>query len=218
MPTITGFGYFEKHKVKDAIKDARKCLDRALEEAFGNNTNFQSRVGKYFSNGAGGTDATNHLIMKTINSMKLMIDSDSYVILRGGFEDGTNAEADHISQISHKFKGSAEKRARTVRFQGTCIYEGKLMNVIEGITSYASKIARPELLFYDDYFHLPYKKQNRQSQVETFLHELSHTAAGTVDVDAPNCYEYSGVQYCMKVGKAAQNAENYGMFLQSYLK
>lgn len=217
MPSITGFGFFEKIRVDFAIRDARKCLDDALSEAFNNNNKFQSRVGKYFSGGDGGTNATNHLVMKTINSMKLLIDSDTYNVIRGGFEEDTNAAVDSLPQKSSAFKGSSEKRARATRYQGTCIYEGKLMNVLEGITDYANRFSRPEVTLFDEFFLLPYKKQNEQSQVQTFLHELSHVAAGTLDVDAPKCYEYKGVQYCMKIGKAAQNAENYGMFLQSYL-
>ena len=213
MPRMSGFGFFEKRKINSAVLDAKTCLNKALTEAFGNNDAFQKRADKYF----GGSEAQMHLIMKTINSMKVLIGSDSYRIVRGGDQDGTNAEAENIPQREIKFKGSAEKKARTALHQGTAIYAGKVVNVVEAITQYASANAAPEITLYDLYFKLPYKLGDNQSQVETFLHELSHTAAGTHDVDAPKCYGYNGVVYCRGINKGASNAESYGMFLQSYL-
>jgi hypothetical protein len=219
MSNIEGFGFFEKQKLKSALRDARKCLDSALMEAFSNHDKFQVRLKSYFTNNKGGTDATNHLIMKTINSMKIMIDSDKYVVKRAGSgaKPGTNAEADNLPQQSITFGGTDFRKARTARYQGTCIYEGKRVNSLEGIMSYAESHARPELIIYDNYFALPYKINGGQGQVETFLHELSHVAAGTHDIDAPKCYGYKGVMYCMQQGTATSNAENYGMFLTSYL-
>lgn len=217
MAKINGFGFFEKQKLKHAMKDAGKCLDKALTEAFGQTDKFQSRVDEFF----GGSDVRNqhtmHLIMKTINSMKLLIDSDSYVVKRGGNSPGTNAEAENLPQKAITFGGSSFRKARTARYQGTVIYEGNTINVLDAITQYASKHDAPEITMYDNYFELPYKVKNAQSQLETFIHELSHTAAGTHDVDAPKCYGYNGVLYCKQQGKAATNAENYGMFLQSYV-
>lgn len=217
MAKINGFGFFEKQKLKHAMKDAGKCLDKALTEAFGQTDKFQSRVDEFF----GGSDVRNqhttHLIMKTINSMKILIDSDTYVVERGENKPGTNAEAQNFQQKSITFGGSSFRKARTSRYQGTVIYEGKMINSLEAAMNYGEAHAKLKVTMFDNYFELPYKIKNAQSQLETFLHELSHTAAGTHDVDAPKCYGYNGVLYCKQNGKAATNAENYGMFLQSYV-
>ena len=216
MAKIEGFSFFEKMKIKDAMKDARKCLDKALIEAFDRNNTFQTRISIYFGDGPGGASATHHAVMKTLNSMKLCIDTDAYIIRRGSNSDA-NAGANSWMSDAVNFRGSDQKKARATRYQGTMIYEGKQVNVLEAQLAFASEYGSSPLNIYDNYFHLPYKQLDNQSQVECFLHELSHTAAGTIDVDAPKCYGFSGVLYCKDIGKAAHNAENYGMFLQSYL-
>lgn len=217
MAKMKGFSFFEKRKVRSAAHEAESCLSKALAEAFGNNDGFQRRVEKYFGTSVGGREATMHSVMKTINSMKVVVSSDIYKVARGGDQDGTNAEAENLPQMVHQFKGDLKKKARTARYQGTRLYAGKIMNVVEATMDYAGKYAQLEITLFDEYFKLPYKIGNAQSQVETFLHELSHTAAGTLDVDAPRCYGFEGVLYCKQAGKANLNAENYGMFLQSYL-
>lgn len=217
MPKINGFGYFEKRKIKSTILDARACIDKALREAFNNNDRFQNRVMEFFGTPTGGVEAGNHHIMKTINSMKLVIDSDVYTIENGGGKDGTNAEALNFQQGTVSFKGNAQKQARTARFQGTRFYAGKMVNVIEAAFDYSGSGGALPITLFHEYFKLPYKIGKARSQVETFLHELSHTSAGTHDVDAPMCYGYQGVVHCKMLGKGALNAETYGMFLQSYL-
>lgn len=74
-------------------------------------------------------------------------------------------------------------------------------------------IFRPRML------KLPFVDQTSDSQVQTFLHELSHFAAGTIDYDAPNCYGIAGTKYCIGKGVdiAVRNAENVGFFIQSFL-
>ena len=66
------------------------------------------------------------------------------------------------------------------------------------------------------FFAMPDYDLFEQSKVETFLHELSHHAAGTIDdEDGGNCYEWAGVNRLKGLGpaRAVRNAENVGFFI-----
>ena len=217
MAQLIGFGIDEERIVRNAMLDSRRALEASLNEAFHDNDMFLRRVEKYFGFGEGGQDATTHLVMKTINSMKVAIDMDFYEVVHGGDRHGTNAAAENLPQRKVTFGGTVKRMARTSRLRGTVIYHGKVVNSLEAILSFSSKNRKVKVTLYDLFFRLPYKQKKSQSQVETFLHELSHSAAGTHDVDSPKCYGHNGVLYCKSVGKGAMNAESYGMFLQSYL-
>ena len=213
MPAFVGFDPTEAQLIQRVILDARLCLEATLREAFDDYDRFSTRMAKYFS--TSGSDS--HAVMKAINSMKLVLDTNTYYVKRGGNDPGTNAAADHFKQDVINFGGSAARQVRTARLQGTVVYKHKRVNVIESIMDHAAANGAVEMELFDDLFQLPYKSADAQSQVQVFLHELSHVAAGTIDVDEPTCYEFSGVQYCKSINKAAINAENYGMFLQSYI-
>jgi len=152
-------------------------------------------------------------VMKTIGSMKLTVDSDLYRIEKAAqsLAPGTNAAMCSWSQDTN---ADASKPAQ---HQGTMMHDGKQKNVLEAQMDHVAKNGASVLSVYPLFFDLPYKATDAQSQVQSFLHELSHCAAGTVDVDAPKCYGMTGVDYCMKAGKSANNAENIAMFLATYI-
>lgn len=65
------------------------------------------------------------------------------------------------------------------------------------------------------FFNMPDRSLFEQSKVETFLHELSHHAAGTIDdKNGGECYEWTGVTRLKGLGpsRAIWNAENVGFF------
>lgn len=69
------------------------------------------------------------------------------------------------------------------------------------------------------FFTLPEISLSTQSQVETFLHELSHHAAATLDdKTGGECYDWSGITRLKGLGplRAVRNAENIGFFLTRY--
>lgn len=68
---------------------------------------------------------------------------------------------------------------------------------------------------YPLFFKLPFYVVDTQCQVQSFLHELSHCAAGSVDYEAGGINPY-GVQACISAGKAGHNAENIAMFLANF--
>lgn len=66
---------------------------------------------------------------------------------------------------------------------------------------------------------MPFAESGCQCQVETFLHELSHHAAGTIDDKARGeCYERQGVLRLRAAGpaRAVRNAENVAFFAMEY--
>jgi hypothetical protein len=66
---------------------------------------------------------------------------------------------------------------------------------------------------------MPFTSLQDQSQVETFLHELSHHAAGTIDdKNGGECYGLTGVKRLKGLGpaRAVRNAENVGWFCVTY--
>jgi len=213
MPAFVGFDPIETNLIQRVISDAGLCIDSALREAFEDNDRFQTRLEKYFST----SESDSHAVMKAVNSMKLLLDTNAYYVQRGGNLPDANAGAEHLGQQIINFGGSAARQVRTARLQGTTMYRRKRVNVFEAVMRDAARKGAMKMELYDEYFALPYKSLDAQSQLQVFLHELSHVAAGTLDIDEPACYEFSGVQYCKSIDKAAVNAENYGMFLQSYI-
>lgn len=69
------------------------------------------------------------------------------------------------------------------------------------------------------FFTLDEVRLMEQSQVQIFLHELSHHAAATIDdMSSGNCYGLSGVRRLKGLGpmRAVRNAENVSFFLTRY--
>ena len=66
-----------------------------------------------------------------------------------------------------------------------------------------------------NFFAMPDRHLFEQSKIETFLHELSHHAVGTIDDSAGGeCYGWTGVTRLKGLGpsRAVWNAENVGFF------
>src|SRR5438046_9983749 len=127
MPKLKGFSIGERFKMGSVIHDGKYCLHAALKEAFRDNTAFITRMDKYFglNNAMGGAESATHAVMKTINSMKLAIDSDLYHIVKGGDQGNTNADMMTIPQQNVGFTGDKRENAKRARLQGTYLYVGK---------------------------------------------------------------------------------------------
>ena len=77
-------------------------------------------------------------------------------------------------------------------------------------------LARLPMRLGPNFFIMPERDLFEQSRVETFLHELSHHAAGTIDDSkGGECYGFEGVNRLKGLGaqRAIYNAENIGFFL-----
>lgn len=220
MPKFQGFSGQEVDRMRKIIAVSKHCINKALDEAFADNRGFMRRAHKYFDlkNVRGGHEAGTSLIMKTVSSMRLMIDADSYHVVKGGEMGNTHADMRTLIGIHRgNFGSNRQENAKQALLQGTLTYAGRPVNAYEARLIKFEQSGSSPMNFYAGFFKLTSHLNDQQSQVEVFLHELSHGAAGTEDVDQPSCYGWSGVQYCKQNGSSTMNAENYGFFLQSYL-
>ncbi len=99
-------------------------------------------------------------------------------------------------------------------------YQSKPFEIYSDTANYLSSnnVANLPMTIRPQFFQLPVSSMAGQSQVETFLHELSHFAAGTIDYNPPACYDIVGANFCISQGitVAVRNAENVGFFIHSY--
>lgn len=213
MPIFSGCSADQTIRLQTAIQFAKQSIDDALEMAHSDNKAFNIRMGKYFSGlgSAGGWGNVTSLVMKTISSMKLTIDSSLYKVTVISNQPANKALT-NAACASWMQDGNASGR-----MQGTMIHNNQRVNVLEAQMQFAQTKGPSVLSVYPLFFGLTFLMKDSQCQVQSFLHELSHCAAGTLDVDAPACYGIQGVRYCMGKGKSAQNAENIAMFLTSLL-
>jgi hypothetical protein len=75
--------------------------------------------------------------------------------------------------------------------------------------------ARLPMRLGPNFFTMQDRELFGQSKIETFLHELSHHSAGTIDdEDGGECYDWDGVCRLKGLGpaRAVRNAENVGFF------
>ena len=90
------------------------------------------------------------------------------------------------------------------------------------VDEYRSQLGNGDMMpmrLGDNFFSMDYISLSGQSQVETFLHELSHHAAGTIDdTNGGPCYEMVGIRRLKGLGptRAVRNAENVGFFCVRY--
>src|SRR5262249_1761657 len=139
MPKLKGFSIGERIRMGSVIHDAKYCINAALKEAFRNNDGFMGRVDKYFGSDGGGSEATSHAVMKTINAMKLAVDSDLYHIRKGGVDGNANAEMATVLQQNVTFNGNKKKDAKNARLQGTYVYSGRPINILEAMMLLSSR-------------------------------------------------------------------------------
>lgn len=213
MPKFKDFSMSKKREMKQYHKEAKRCLDRALALAFDDNDLFTTKMKKYFAAPTPQLwSRTSSLVMKTINSMKLAIDTDLYtVFFKEQEEEGTNASMESVTQDDHDSIDPLE--------WGTYkLSSGKRINVLEAMHMVTRNKKLP-MTIYPQFFKLPKHSIDEQSRLQTYLHELSHFAAGTVDykgMGVRSPYGMSGIQACMVAGHSAENAENIAMFLATF--
>ena len=212
MPNYIGFSADQKLRMETAADWAKGCLDAALSVVFEDNDLFRGRLGKYITALGSGQKwgDISSLVMKTICSMKIVIDSDLYKVQ---LEPQANSPNTNAAMCSWKQDMTAQGR-----MLGTMQFDGKRMNVLEAQMGFVAKSGASKLSVYPLFFKLPFYAPETQCQVQSFLHELSHCAAGTVDYTdgGINPYGMTGVRACMRRGKSAQNAENISMFLATF--
>ena len=194
MAILEGFDKAETKKMKTIIKLAGDALVNALDAYIENETQFKQNFSRWFGKPQGSSVTD---LIEGLANMNGQIMRDSYTVVLGPPNGNENA-----NMLSFKKKDLPH---------GVSIYE----RVKEWLKNHPAMpmTVRPQMLT------MPLINIIEQTQVETFLHELSHFAAGTEDIDEPDCYDLAGVAYCKAKGSAVAitNAENVGFFLTDFV-
>jgi hypothetical protein len=234
MPQFIGFSATQLQQVQDAHAEARRILKKFQDDLFTDPgmKRFGELFPVYFGGGAtqkvkrplikvllGKRQATTatidddavsewvSLLLRITSSMLLEVDQNNFRVSYGGGAKADNADMTHD-------KAGRDGLSKLSPGQ----------HVIEFIRNYVANDVPtgadfPEMTFFTH----PFGGRRIQSQVQIYLHELSHHAGGTRDVKYPGdssqkCYEFDGVLAAAAIGpnKAIFNAENVAMFLMEF--
>jgi hypothetical protein len=198
MPTFKNFKDDELKTMKKIASKASDAILNAQTAYISDTTLFDTNFKTWFGE---VTDEAKEDVVYTLALMNGEITNDNYAIELSPANGIENSNMDHFRRLYLHGREAVDKIWEANR-------EYKKNNDPLPMT------IRPKL------FLMPFTDQTRQSQVETFLHELSHFAAGVVDYDSPNCYHVAGTKYCSNAGVhvAVRNAENVGFFVQSFVQ
>src|ERR1044071_1305472 len=176
MPRISGTKA-EEVLVKKAIKLAEQCITNAQVAYIDN----EGRVGQIFKTYFGNTTpaAVDDLVY-TLALMGMELKGDNYDILCKPPSGQDNASVDHLKTPY----GQARPEKKSAD---------------DAIWKQNRRKANSEMWLHPLFFRMPFATIDVQSQVETFMHELAHFAAGVIDYNPPQCYDLAGVNYCRSV-------------------
>jgi hypothetical protein len=196
MAKFNGFNANQMVVVDSAYREARRVLERAVERA---GTSTWREVFKRVMGSATGNalKEAEGALEETIKTMHLRIAGASFDVTYEPTFTNTNAD-----MLSGKFSQSGGGALHT-----TFIDELRQQGVAP---------ARLPMRLGPNFFTMPERDMFGQSRIETFLHELSHHAAGTIDdSNGGECYGLEGVNRLKGLGpkRAVRNAENVGFFL-----
>jgi hypothetical protein len=199
MPTYSNFDTREKSIMTQVVHRAGEALASALAAYIQDDQRFRTKFKTWFGK---TTPAAIEDVRTTLTLMNGELEHDNYSIALGAASGNENANVLHFTRVY--LHGRSPVGA---------IWQANKDNAADKKSAPLPMTIRPKLLT------MPLIDQTQQSQVETFLHELSHFAAGVIDYSPPNCYDVVGTTYCsnQSVDVAVRNAENVGFFVQSFL-
>lgn len=196
MPTFHGFNAVQEPIVRRAYTRARSALQLCVTsttQGRGTDRVFDTMFARFMGSIAPAADTTRavkqarDILIKTITSMNARIASTTFTVT---------------------FDPHSTDNAAMLSFQHTA-GDIQTLNDEYSFCRRGAGGALP-MTIGPPFFGEPDFSLTDQSQVQTFLHELSHHAAGTVDLG----YGMAGVQACVVQGPlvAVRNAENVGFF------
>lgn len=195
MAKFIGFSTTQQATVLKIYRKSRVALENAVKDLGG--TKYRQTFGLVMGGGAvSDIKKAEANLDKSIKAMFNRVATLSFTVeFGGGLGTNTNAEMEHMpSQSLDNVQDLIDAEAMT-----------------DNPTFPMRLGAR--------FFTLPESSLTAQSQVETFLHELSHHAAATIDDNTSGeCYGQTGVDRLKGLGpgRAVRNAENVGWFLMRY--
>ena len=197
MAKFNGFSAAQLPVVNKVYREARLVLETIVDGKLGSD-GFRQVFGHIMGGGsASAIKGAEKALEETIKTMHLRIAGQSFdVSWEPNFGNHTNAD-----MLSGKYTASGGGSAHTT--------------YIDGLRQDGTAPTRLPMRLGQNFFAMPDRELFEQSQVETFLHELSHHAAGTIDDSTSgNCYGWDGVSRLKGLGpdRAVRNAENVAFF------
>jgi hypothetical protein len=216
MAKFEGFAGQHRTDVDRIYKAARKALEAAVTDF--DSSQFRTRFQDYMGTGSlSAVKAGENSLKQSVRAMFGRVATLSFtVVYDPDLGDRTNADMwgytgaglstqDIFSAVDEYRSGPASG------YKGLDFTDATGVQRVKG----GSLVMRLGPNIWD----MPFTSTTEQSQVETFLHELSHHAAGTIDdQEGGECYGLPGVTRLKALGpaRAVRNAENVGFFCVSY--
>lgn len=202
MPKMLGFSPQQEAVVKDCMRGASRALEKFIGAATGGDSKGFRRVFQMVMGSGGAENDKNaeQIMLKSAQAMLSVPRTHRYKIRYAVLAPNENANMQHFNfqQVDEDFPS--------------------VLELHEGEQASGALDAHPMQLG-PLFFNMPRISLSEQSQVETFIHELSHFGAGTVDQDAGGkCYGWEGCVRAKGQGPlfAVRNAENVGFLLVRY--
>jgi len=199
MPSFSGFSDAHLTCVKLAYQTTRSTLEKMVTKDLAGaspSAKFRTEFTKFIGDLSSKQDVRREmkkaedLLIDTIKAMNAKVASLTFKVQ---FDANLDANA---QMLSWKFT------------------QGNIQDLADMWSFSNSQRGGSPMTIGPAFFTLPYKSLTQQSQVQSFMHELSHHAAGTIDDGSP-CYGQQGVQRLKGLGplKAVHNAENVAFFI-----
>ncbi len=194
MSKFAGFNPQQLVEVQRIYRQARRVMENVVSRA--DSDNWRTVFGQIMGSAQGSAlKEAETALKKSLTAMFMRIGGVSFEVRYGG------ASTDNASMLSgsHAVSGGGSDHT----------------SFIDGLRQDGSAPAMLPMTLYDNWFAMPDYSVTEQSKVETFIHELSHHAAGTIDdKTGGECYEWTGVTRLKGLGpaRAIWNAENVAFF------
>lgn len=197
MAKFIGFSNTQQQTVNKVYRTARVALESAATDLGG--TKYRQVFAQVMGGGTvSSIKKAEGMLDKSIKAMFNRVATLSFTVAFVNLGAGTNAEMLHPTGQT-------------------------LDNVQDKLDEYLASsspvIGAMPMKLGAPFFAMPFTSLTEQSQVQTFLHELSHHAAATIDdQNGGECYGQTGVTRLKGLGpeRAVRNAENVGWFLVRY--
>ncbi|MBL8436868.1 MAG: hypothetical protein JNM61_01590 [Zoogloeaceae bacterium] len=195
MAKFKGFSGPQQIVVTQIYRDARRILENAYAAA--GTENWRKVFGLIMGGATGSAlKSAEKSLEETIKVMHMRIAGQSFDVTYEPTFTNTNAD-----MLSGKFSASGGGAMHTT--------------FIDDLRQQGVAPDRLPMRLGPNFFTMPDRHLFEQSKVETFLHELSHHAAGTIDDSVGGeCYGWTGVTRLKGIGpaRAIWNAENVAFF------
>jgi len=213
MPTFTGFTGTNASDVNKAYKAARQGLEALVKDIAENGTKVGSKFDTQFKKYMGDPGSTAAGAKETKASLEVLVDTCKAM----------NAKVASVTfKVAYNgaLSSNAEMLSFSAMFNNAGLSSAQIQDLEDSVSFGASQRGGSQMTIGPGFFANPAFAIDAQCHVESFLHELSHHAAGTIDdTNGGECYGITGVNRLKGLGpaRAVRNAENVGFFCMAWV-